>query len=454
MTARGRVLLFAAVALSVAAPAWAGGAINNQNLSADYIRMLNRNAATDAADIVFFNPAGITKLDDGFTIRVDAQYVIKDYGNVVDPFDPIETYPGGGGEFDQDEPSIIPGIFAAYNGGSWAAFFGVANVAGGGKVDYADGNWTSYQASLGALSAMASLPASLGGPITFEQITSHSLEAESTAPEIRAGMAWQGSEALSLSAGVRYIDFSREANGVGTLQDLDGSVGGASTDLAIGFEEEGTGIGWFLSAHVTPGDRWNFGVRYESEVDLELDQTVTESSISLNPALSPITDGILAAAGVVDGGTVQENLPALLGVGVGFKLTDNVRLEFDYNWYMDESADLERARYADIQDSQEYGLALDWQVTDSLKLSAGYLATRLDLPTEDLLPERPELDADSYAAGLLWSLTDHFDLTLGVSKNTYDSQTFEDDLPPAGTGATVTFEKDGWGAAAGVQFTF
>lgn len=454
MTARGRVLLFAAVALSVAAPAWAGGAINNQNLSADYIRMLNRNAATDAADIVFFNPAGITKLDDGFTIRLDAQYVIKDYGNIVEPLSALDPYPGGGGDFQQDEPSIIPGIFAAYNHGNWAGFFGVANVAGGGKVDYAEGDWTTYQAALGSLVAMASLPASLGGPITFEQITSQSLEAESTAPEIRAGFAWQGSDSLSLAAGVRYVDFSREAEGMTTLQDLDGSVGNLSTDVAIGFEEEGDGIGWFLSAHVSPGDRFNIGVRYDSAIDLELDQTVTESSISLNPALSLITDGILAAVGVVDGGTIQEDLPAMLGTGLGIKLTDNFRVEFDYNWYMDESADLERERYADIGDSQEYGVALEWMLGDSFKLSAGYLATRLDVEAENMFPERPELDADSFAAGFLWSLTDQFDISFGVSKNTYDSQTFEDDLPPAGTGATVTLEKDGWGIAGGVQYRF
>jgi len=67
---------------------------------------------------------------------------------------------------------------------------------------------------------------------------------------------------------------------------------------------------------------------------------------------------------VVDGGTVQENLRRWLGVGVGFKLTDNVRLEFDYNGTVDESA-TSNARGTRHPDIPGVGPALDWQVTDS-----------------------------------------------------------------------------------------
>lgn len=50
----GVVLLIVGLASSLQA----GGVINKQNLSADYLRTLNRNAATDMADAAAFNPAG------------------------------------------------------------------------------------------------------------------------------------------------------------------------------------------------------------------------------------------------------------------------------------------------------------------------------------------------------------------------------------------------------------
>ena len=43
----------------------AGGIINKMNQSTDYLRSLNRNAATDYADIAVYNPAGIMQMEDG-----------------------------------------------------------------------------------------------------------------------------------------------------------------------------------------------------------------------------------------------------------------------------------------------------------------------------------------------------------------------------------------------------
>jgi len=146
MSPTRRTLFLGMLLALTAAPALAGGAINNNNYSSDYMRTLNRNAATDAADIIYYNPAGVTKLREGWTVKLDAQYITKDYSNTIAPVIPI----GGGGELDQDEPSIVPGVFVNWRSEKWAAFFGFSNVAGGGKVDYDQGNWTSYRASIGA----------------------------------------------------------------------------------------------------------------------------------------------------------------------------------------------------------------------------------------------------------------------------------------------------------------
>ena len=99
-----KLFIFACViglVLSGASPLFAGGADNKTNWSAEYIRTLNRNAATDSADIVMYNPAGVMKMEDGLYGNASAHNVLKYYNNEIN-----------GVNFDQDKPSVVPGLFA------------------------------------------------------------------------------------------------------------------------------------------------------------------------------------------------------------------------------------------------------------------------------------------------------------------------------------------------------
>ncbi|HSM89432.1 MAG TPA: long-chain fatty acid transport protein, partial [Desulfobacterales bacterium] len=107
----------------------AGGIINKQNLSADYIRTLNRNAATDMADAAVYNPAGTAMMEDGLYLKADAIYLMKDYSNQLPSSPPFNL-----GTLDSEEPSIIPGLFAVYKHDRWSGFFAVSIPGGGGKV--------------------------------------------------------------------------------------------------------------------------------------------------------------------------------------------------------------------------------------------------------------------------------------------------------------------------------
>jgi len=75
-----RMLAFvciSALVFSIASPLMAGGIDNKHNFSAEYIRTLNRNAATDSADGVVYNPAGVVKMPDGFWLNLSGQYAFK-----------------------------------------------------------------------------------------------------------------------------------------------------------------------------------------------------------------------------------------------------------------------------------------------------------------------------------------------------------------------------------------
>ena len=56
--------------------AFGGGMVENTNQSADFVRMMARNASTDL-DAVFFNPAGLTKLDNGMHLYLSSQTITQ-----------------------------------------------------------------------------------------------------------------------------------------------------------------------------------------------------------------------------------------------------------------------------------------------------------------------------------------------------------------------------------------
>ena len=79
-----RLLVFlcvSALVFAVASPLMAGGIDNKVQYSAEYLRTLNRNAATDSADAVAYNPAGVVKMPDGFYVNLSGQYAFKEYRN-------------------------------------------------------------------------------------------------------------------------------------------------------------------------------------------------------------------------------------------------------------------------------------------------------------------------------------------------------------------------------------
>src|SRR5664280_444044 len=130
-----RKLLIFVVSLFITGSLLAGGLVTNNNQSAMFTRLQNRNASTDI-DAVYFNPAGLTKLGPGFFASVNnqtitqTQTVISDYpylspapkkyvGNVSAP--------------------LFPGIYLVYNTGNLSFSAGFNPIGGGGGAKYKTG---------------------------------------------------------------------------------------------------------------------------------------------------------------------------------------------------------------------------------------------------------------------------------------------------------------------------
>ncbi len=416
------------VCLSVA-PVLAGAIINKSNLSADYFRSLSRHASIDAADIIAYNPAGVMALDNGLYVKLDLLYINKDYDNKVPTSAPDF---GESGNFNSDEPSLVPGFFSVYKRDKWAAFFAVTVPGGGGEVKYENGN-----ARTAALARVYSaFGAGIGG------VQSQQLEANSYAIGYTVGGAYEINSMFSVSGGLRYIDAFQEFKGQIEF------VTAPADPYRVKIERDATGWGYFLGANITPIQNLNIGVLFQSNTELDYKSDVKEDNSPAGPLNIP------AGVGWADGTKEREDLPGLVGLGVGYQIIPKLRAEVAYTRYLEGNATWEGVRFSgDEGDSWEVGMSLTYTFTPKWRASIGYLYTDIqDIDPESMLPEAAELDARTYGIGAVYSPTSRLDITLGYTMTYYDEvvATTTNTRVVAGT----ELDKEVTAYSLGVQYRF
>lgn len=417
---------------------WAGGADNKTNWSAEYVGILNRNAATDAADIVMYNPAGVMEMENGLYGNLSAHFIGKDYNNHIN-----------GRDFDQDEPSLVPGMFAVYKKDKWAGFFGASNVIGGGKVDFENGNATTNFAGLSIIQmanaglANASVPSSF----FYSGISSQHLKAESMGMAYTVGGAYALNDMWSVSLGMRYVKTDREMEGAITVSPTNPFPSPGVNDpltATVGFEEEAEGFGGIIGINFAPNDQLNFGLHYDTKVDLDYDQTVKIDTL-----------GILPGLGIIHNGERNRNLPAVLATGLSYQVNPKLRIEGNWTLYLNKDADFKdiagtsRDESA-VDNGYDIGIGMEYACTDTIKATFGYLYTSTGVEAKDMTPELPELDAHTIGAGLKWQMNDQLNFTFSLGHVFYDDASFIS----AATGAAITYEKDINFLAFGAEYKF
>jgi hypothetical protein len=132
-------------ALFSASGLFAGSLDYLANQSARYAMNFSRNAATDAADIVAYNPAGTALMAPGLYIDISNQTLFKPYEHEYDIAFTMAPALDRSDTVEQNEPTLLlPNLFTVYNKGrigpgSLAAYFQAGVVAGGGTLKYDDG---------------------------------------------------------------------------------------------------------------------------------------------------------------------------------------------------------------------------------------------------------------------------------------------------------------------------
>jgi len=327
---------------------------NLTNMSAEWMRTSNRNAATDATDIVVYNPAATVLLSEGFHLNISNQSLFRK---------PQHTFDLGFGKgkqtFEQDKADpFLPNLFAAYRKDKWSVNAGIYVPGGGATADYPNGSLTTELISLQTRFAY-----NLQGA-DYTTTINQSLKASSYYLAFALGGAYAVNDMFSVSLGVRYLT-CRNLTKAGTT--LSGSLTGLLPDapLLVDTRENATGFGGIVGVNVKPNDKWNIGLHYETAVKLDFKTKINKDDLGF------ATDGALN----------RRDLPANFNAGISYKLTPALMAEVDFNYYFQEDADWNetylpgnevKTKWADMAGNcYTTGVALLYDVNKKLQVSAG-----------------------------------------------------------------------------------
>lgn len=173
--------------------AFAGGMVHNTNQSAAWIRMLVRDASVDV-DAVYYNPAGLTKLPDGFHIQVNNQTIIQSRK--------IEnTYPKNNTEYIGDVfVPALPTAFLVYKMNKIALSAGFTVIGGGGSANYKEG-LPSFEIPISDIPALLTA----NGIPTTKYYTDIKFDGSSVYYGVQVGVTYAINDMLSVALGGRYV---------------------------------------------------------------------------------------------------------------------------------------------------------------------------------------------------------------------------------------------------------
>ncbi|MFY9150677.1 MAG: hypothetical protein WAO52_01590 [Prolixibacteraceae bacterium] len=176
--------------------AMAGGILTNTNQSAQFARMLSRNASTDL-DAVYFNPAGLTQLKNGFYFGLQNQSITQTK-TITSEF-PLQydEYIG-----DVKAP-VFPTAFAVYKLDNWAFSAGFGPNGGGGSAKF-DKGLPSFEKQIARLVPQLSGLSSLGFPVS-DYAVDIQFEGTSVFWGIQLGATYKINDILSVYGGARYL---------------------------------------------------------------------------------------------------------------------------------------------------------------------------------------------------------------------------------------------------------
>ena len=488
----------------------AGGLVTNTNQSAAWARLPSRNASV-GIDAVYFNPAGLMKLENGFHISLSNQSIFQTreienswagpggkfglnehiYEGTVTAlafptvyavykmdklafslgFNPIG---GGGGalyekglpSFEMNQSDLVPSLAASQGASAYrldAYFKGSSTFMGfQGGLSYKINDWLSVAAGLRYVTAkntyeghLTDIEVQLPSGWTRADAIMTGIAAGATGASVATtGLITAGAGSLTLAQvqGAGYITASQRAQLEGALTafgypaatpiaQADAIFKGAAAkytatasllgDQTADVSQSGSGITPIFSVNLSPSENLNIGIKYEMATKLELtNKTVQDLLIGYQTNGTPITM-------FPDGDKNRNDMPAMLSVGLDYKLSSSLNVSVGSNYFFDKSADFghkvdadlnsatpsTHINNSDIIDNNGISLqgGLEYNISEKLLISGGYVWANKGVNSKYQSDLTYALATQTFGFGGAYKIKENFQINLGVSYTKYQS---------------------------------
>lgn len=416
------------------------------SLGTSFVRMPSRSGSQEI-DAIYFNPAGVLSLREGFHLKVENLYQNIDQNQNAFGYKTLNT-PRQDYALKVAQP-LFPLFWIAYRKKKWAASFFVTPALGGGGA-------TAVQNLPFAEFPIADFTALAKGIIEFSVDDKHGtnysdinydynfqFDGLSYTPTFQFNLGYQVHKNLAISAGARLLySITTAKGGVTDLAFVNESMGlrMAPGDYVrymvekeqVGDPVIGNTLSYIMDALPLSPDinarqsdigftpiiglnfnwnkRWFIGMKYEHRTKLELTTSVR--------------DGRDGSGAYVEGKKVRSDMPGVFAAGVTFKPNDRLTLAIGHRLIFYKSADLDGREELFVSNYKEFDAAFEYKVHPRLKISSGL--------TYRTVRQQPEfwnsvdylLPAVTGGIGLQTDFSERISVELGFLYSKYITQRF------------------------------
>lgn len=414
------------------------------NRSANYLMNCARSAATDAPDIVTYNPAGLTWLDEGFHLSFGNQMIFKNYSITADPWwDSLFIFDDTTMYFESTKPTyLLPDMYAVYRTGDLALFGAFTVVSGGGGLDYPDGFYAMSLLESDFQQKLHEIQGDFADSLYWAKMDSGYIHGTSMGLAGTAGISFAVSDEVSLGVAGRYVNATSTYDGEGFFKIYFLIVPDDTTYRALDVEKTAEGFGGIFSINVAPSNNLNLAFRYETPTRLEYETRVIQNDWVYESDSGSI---YLPDSSFMDGYIERKDLPAMISGGMEYRIDPNLTFCLSIDYYF---ATASSGSDDDYGNGWDLSAGLDCSLSE--KLDLGFAWNYSENATQDSTYNDFDfsLNSSTLCGGLRYTLFDGLAVTAAGGNTIYFTQTGMDPFD------ACTYRKNVWSFAFGTEISF
>ena len=420
LSKRSPLLVACAYALHASSAHAGGFALLEQSASRLGTAFAGTAAAADDVTTLFFNPAGLARLDGTHASVVASAIEITSEFQPSASAQPAYGQPLGSDGGDAGDWNYVPSAYLSTKLNDDLALGIGINAPFGLKLEYAR-DWVGrFQALNSEIRTINVNPTiayrvneriSIGGGLNYQRIDAELTNAVNYSAAVRQALG------LQLAGGLitpeQFAQFSNENLG------LEGHARVRGDDTAWGFN-----FGFLFDVSATT----RIGLAYRSSVDYTVEGSARFDPPSTN---HPVGATVIAALGAPGGplssgkAQVELELPDSAIVSLHQSVGDNIELLADVAWtgwssvqqlvVARDTGEVISETPEQWEDTWRFSLGGTYRVNDALKLRAGIAYDETPVPDSTRTPRLPDGDRTWLAVGVQWTASEAWIIDAGYA---------------------------------------